>query len=700
MPEGVSDTSNVSGALRFGPFELNFRSGELHKHGIRIRLHQQPCRILQMLLKHPGEVVLREEIRQALWPDDTVVEFDPGINAAIQRLRDALGDSAESPQYIETLPRRGYRFLGTVEASPSTSADTAGAAPERSAIPPRAHRGALRAAVAVGFVVLAAMGVWASRSFRAAELPQFERLTFRPGIIQSARFAPGGKSVTYAASWDGEPVNLFSLQLGSPESRPLGFPFTGLLAIARTGELAVSKNVSLQWMRSRGTLAELPATGGAPHEVLDNVEFADWTPDGKQMTVAVAETTSGRLEFPRGHVVFQASGSGWPGDPKVSPSGKLVAFADHYYSGDDGSVAVVDLQGHKRTLTRVFDSLQGLAWSPNGKEIWFTASEGGASNRRLLAVTLGGEIRMVAQPPNNLKLQDIAANGQVLVTMEDSSARVHFIRSKDSVPRDLTWLTWAVKPILSADGRTLLMTENDEATGGKSVIYLRGTDGSAPVRLGENLAISLSPDEKWVASTGAPSGRPNIVLFPVKAGVPISIDTGALELTGDFIPGVPRVAWMPDSKSIVFAARQPGRAARTFVQAIQGGPPHPITPEGIWGTVLSRDGAQMIVFDSKSNAFLFRVKDGAMTALPSLSNAYEAIEFGSDRQSLYLVKKDRPKTIWRMDLATGRIRVWREIPVNDPAVIITNPKITPDGEAVAYTYLKAHSELYLANGLR
>ena len=238
------------------------------------------------------------------------------------------------------------------------------------------------------------------------------------------------------------------------------------------------------------------------------------------MAVTVAGTVSSRLEFPRGRVVFQASGSGWPGDPKVSPSGKLVAFADHYYSGDDGSVAVVDLQGHKRTLTRVFDSLQGLAWSPNGKEIWFTASEGGASNRRLLAVTLAGEIRVIAQPPNNLKLQDIAANGQVLVTMEDSSARVYFAGSKDSVPRDLTWLTWAVKPILSADGRTVVMTENDEATGGKNVIYLRGTDGSAPVRVGENVALSLSPDEKWVASTGAPSGRPNIVLFPVKAERP------------------------------------------------------------------------------------------------------------------------------------------------------------------------------------
>jgi len=101
--------------IRFAPFELDVRATELRKHGIRIRLHQQPFRILLMLLERPGEVVLREEIRKALWPNNTVVEFDHSINAAIQRLRDALGDSASDPRYVETLARRGYRFLGEVE---------------------------------------------------------------------------------------------------------------------------------------------------------------------------------------------------------------------------------------------------------------------------------------------------------------------------------------------------------------------------------------------------------------------------------------------------------------------------------------------------------------------------------------------------------------------------------------------------------
>src|ERR1700681_3272426 len=96
----------------FGPFELDVRAGELRKHGVRIRLQEQPFQILLILLERPGEVVLREEIRKKLWPNATIVEFAPSINAAIQRLRDALGDSADQPRYVETVARRGYRFIG------------------------------------------------------------------------------------------------------------------------------------------------------------------------------------------------------------------------------------------------------------------------------------------------------------------------------------------------------------------------------------------------------------------------------------------------------------------------------------------------------------------------------------------------------------------------------------------------------------
>ncbi len=114
----VTSMPNPSGTVRgarFGAFEVDFRAGELLKNGRRIRLQDQPLQVLAMLLEQPGEVVTREELRLKLWPTDTFVDFDHGLNNAINRLRDALNDSAEAPRFIETLPRRGYRFVAQLE---------------------------------------------------------------------------------------------------------------------------------------------------------------------------------------------------------------------------------------------------------------------------------------------------------------------------------------------------------------------------------------------------------------------------------------------------------------------------------------------------------------------------------------------------------------------------------------------------------
>src|SRR6187397_2071844 len=113
---------------RFGDFEFDPASGELHKDGQKVRLQEQPFQILTLLLTRPGEVVTRDEVRRVLWPDDTFVDFDVGLNSAVKRLRDALGDSAENPRFVETLPRRGYRFIAPVHPSePSNSPEPAAA---------------------------------------------------------------------------------------------------------------------------------------------------------------------------------------------------------------------------------------------------------------------------------------------------------------------------------------------------------------------------------------------------------------------------------------------------------------------------------------------------------------------------------------------------------------------------------------------
>ena len=151
--------------MRFGAFEVDLRSGEVHKHGIRLKLQDQPFQVLAILLEHAGDVVTREEFREKLWPADTFVDFDTGLNSAIKKLRDVLSDSAEEPRYIETLPRRGYRFIAQVEngaplASGTVELELGPVLPPRAA---RAFWNKRRVAVAAGvaaLVIVAAVAAW------------------------------------------------------------------------------------------------------------------------------------------------------------------------------------------------------------------------------------------------------------------------------------------------------------------------------------------------------------------------------------------------------------------------------------------------------------------------------------------------------------------------------------------------------------
>jgi Tol biopolymer transport system component len=563
------------------------------------------------------------------------------------------------------------------------------------------------AAAAILVLIALAGSWWAGRGFRLPQPAKFQRLTFRRGYIQGARFTPDGQSVIYAASWNGQPLDLFSTQPGSTETRALGFPSTGLLAMAATGAVAVSTNCRFLHTKSVGTLAVMPLGGGAPREILEEVLSADWAPDGKRLAISVAggSVRPNRLEFPVGRVLLEASGTAWAGDLKISPKGDLIAFIDHFYTGDDGSVAIVDLEGRKRTLTGNFTSLQGLAWSPNDKEIWFTGGKEGGLERRLYAVTLLGGLRVVAQVPGSLKLLDIATDGRLLLAREELGSSVQFVGAGQSSPRDLSWLSVAQQPYLSADGKTLMMIEDGEGTGGKTVTFIRGTDGSPAVRLGDGLGLALSPDGKWVAATNDPADpqaqrRPrDLILLPVKAGKPVPIQNGLLNLTGI----VPTVTWFPDSRRILYTAKETGHEARTYVQDIDGGQPRPVTPEGLSGDVLTADGATLLVHDSRSNAYLYPIAGGTPKGLPFLTPTQLALSFTADGRSLYIVNRgERPPVVRQVDLGTGHIQIWREVPFVDPAGVtsIGSLRITPDGQSLAYTVTRVLSALYLVEGLK
>src|SRR5438445_5423002 len=226
--------------------------------------------------------------------------------------------------------------------------------------------------------LLLGAGVYAGKLlFSKAPLPppMYRQLTFRRGSIRSARFAPDGQTILYSAAWQGSPVDVFTARPEAPEARSMGLSRTQLVSVSSASEMAVLLNSKAigTWV-NMGTLARAPLVGGAPREVLEQVQWADWSADGSSLAVVRDFGGRNRLEFPIGKALYETGG--WIGHPRVSPKGDRIAFIDHPIQGDDsGSLSVVDLAGNKKTLSGEWYTIQGLAWSPDTKEIRFRANK-------------------------------------------------------------------------------------------------------------------------------------------------------------------------------------------------------------------------------------------------------------------------------------------------------------------------------------
>jgi sugar lactone lactonase YvrE len=294
--------------------------------------------------------------------------------------------------------------------------------------------------------------------------------------------------VIYSAAWEGKPLDLFTTRPESPQSQQIEPKGADVLAVSASGEMLLGLNSKPRdsSFLYGGTLARVPLVGGAPREILNDIEYADWSPDGKN--IAIVHEVGGRklLEFPMGKVLYEAEG--WIGNPRVGPDGKSVAFVDHVQVGDDGgAVAVIDLAGKKTTLSGGWDSIQGLVWSPDGKEIWFTATRTGG-DRSLYATTLAGSVRLLARVPGELTILDVGKENNVLMTRGNDRAGMIGLAPGEPKEKDLSWMDWSVPSCLSADGKTILFQESGDGGGPKYEVYLRNTEGSSALHLGGGLA--------------------------------------------------------------------------------------------------------------------------------------------------------------------------------------------------------------------
>jgi len=526
--------------------------------------------------------------------------------------------------------------------------------------------------------------------------PSFRQLTFRRGTISFARFAPDGQTILYGSAWEGRPVEIFVSRSESPESRPFGLPGADILGISRAGEMALSLGRHIVGpFESSGTLARMGlAGGGAPRDVLEDVEWADWSPDGGSLAVVRDVGGRNRLEFPIAKVLYETAG--WISHPRVSPKGDLVAFLDHPVRGDDGgTVAIVDLSGKKATLPAAFETIQGLAWSPHG-EIWFTAARTGA-NRALYASTVSGKLRLLARVTGILTLHDVARDGRVLMTHDTNRQEILGRVPGSEKERDLSWLDWSQALDISPDGGTVLFTEGGEGGGPGYSVYIRKTDGSPAVRLGEGGGAGLSPDGKWALAAVKIATEPQIVLYPTGAGEARFLPREGLKIQ--------RAVWFPDGRRIALTASEPGHGVRIYLWDLAGGKPRALTPEGYrsYQRAVSPDGKFIAVRGPDQKLYLYPIAGGEPTPIPGATQEDTPSGWTGESHGLYVYRRrELPAKIYLLDVATGQKQLWRELMPADSAGVtgIAPPFTTPDGRFYVYSCLRTLSDLYLVEGLK
>ncbi|HEV2064616.1 MAG TPA: protein kinase [Thermoanaerobaculia bacterium] len=576
----------------------------------------------------------------------------------------------------------------------SVSGETpAGSIPVR-----RAKRDLVRAALAAAALLAAfAAGILVERRMVRTTPPSFQQITFGSGTIHAARFAPDGQTIVYSAAWDGNARKLFLKHPSSADALPLELPSANLLSISPSGEMAIAVDCRPSHPSScQGTMARAALTGGSPRDVAEHIEEGQWSPDGSNLLVVRDVAGRARIEYPLDKVLYETAG--YISDARLSPKGDRIAFLDHPFPQDDsGTVALLDLSGKKKMLTERWNKEGGLAWSPSGDEIWFTATDTGA-NQSLYAVSLEGKVRVVLRVPGGIKLHDIARNGRVLLTRGASRVGTLGLLAGDTREHDLSWLDYSFVADIAANGHTLLFDEEGEAGGSNYTVYVRKADRSPVVRLGEGAALSLSPDGRW-ALAGLSSPEPYFVLLPTGVGGP-----KRLKMEG-VTPGQ-SATWMPDGKRLLVAASEAGKGARLFIQDVEGGKAKAITKEGIQaafpGFAVSPDGKRVAAVGPDRRGILLTIGSDEGRPIPGLTDGEFPLRFSGDGRSLYVWKRDLPARVYHVDVETGHRELWKELMPVDPAGVerISNVVVTPDGKFYAYTYARQLSDLFVVEGLK
>lgn len=574
----------------------------------------------------------------------------------------------------------------------------------------RPRRAVLWGAVAGAVLAAAAFAAMVPWFGRKPTVPFYRQVTYRRGVVSSARFTPDRQSFVYSASWEGRPYAAFLGRPESPDVRDLQLESARILSISRAGDMAMLFGPQdLSRAYGERTLARVPMAGGARRDVLTGVVDADWIP-GTDTLAVIRDPGGGRpwtVEFPIGTTVHEAHAA-W--SLRVSPDGNRVAFFEGptviFDSQPESMITVVDKSRQTSTLSRGIAGI-GLAWAPSGREVWFTAARPGqtATGPQLYAVTLAGAERIVYSAPDWFVLHDISADGRVLLSRNTIRVNAVCQAPGEATERDLGWLVQSVASGLSADGQTLIFADDlsGQTAAGNGTVFRRSTSGSAAVSLGEARAGgALSPDGQWVL--GELDG--SLILLPAGAGSTVKLPKGDVGTFG-------RGAWLGDSKHIVFTGftGQPGaETGRGYIQEIPAGLPRAITPPDVFLAARApvRDDRTVLGRGSDGAWLLFPIQGGEAQPVPTLKRGDQPLQWSPDGRYVYTADnvggvRSPAVEVFRVDLTTGVRTLWKTLSPPDAVgveILRATVLITPDARSYCYSYMRRLGDLFVVDGLK
>jgi Tol biopolymer transport system component/DNA-binding winged helix-turn-helix (wHTH) protein len=587
--------------VRFGVFEADLQTGELYKNGMKIPLQGQPFQVCSLLLEHAGELVTREELRQRVWPEDTFVDFEQALNTAIAKIRLALGDEADNPKFVQTLPRRGYRFIGPV-AKPDSQAAVQAVTPvtpkgrfER----PTARRNWLLAPAAL-LVLLAAIGIWRSLNNRAAALPPMEvaPLAGLPGIQMEPDFSPDGNQVAFVLRGAAN-CGIYTTMVGGEKSLRL----TSDCDDSSPTWSPDGRRVAFYRYGNGMAIYVVPAFGGSEHRLYKGpfhpwASGLDWSPDGNVLAfsggradwngtwislLSLVDSTTRQLTSPSDQEVDYS--------PAFSPDGSMVAFVRGILAGAVEDLYVVPAAGGvPRRLTFDKTWIKGSpTWTPDGRDIVFSSARGGLASLWRVSAS-GGTPRPIAGVGVIATDPSISPKGNQLVYkqtyIKEKILRVNLKDEKhaEGLPAVLNLKkgrNW--RPNFSPDGKRFAF----ESVLGYSEIWTCNSDGSNCEQLtslqGTAGAPRWSPDGRSMAFEYRPSEHSEIYLLDLGGGMPRLLPT---------LPGADNggPSWSRDGKWIYFYSDRGGTRFQLWRVLLKGGPPVQITRNGGLFAAESADG--------------------------------------------------------------------------------------------------------------